>query len=551
MSLMEYISLLWPKEKNNYADKTRSLSDNAADSLDLDGLCRFMENKKDQRDDIKQIFTNLCCDEDVIQYRQDIFLDMISSDKLTETMDTILDQLRQLQYISSKVLVPEDANLWKLFSKFKELECYVASITAIDQALNGLEFRSEGLGRFKESIHRIHENKEFVSLSKAVQSLNIEIGQIQSINLGINLDSSLNPVEATIVSINKTKFKDRNWFKDFIPTFDVLKIEELGYVSKIHRLSSDPRDPVMYHLYTDIERFLKPVVRDLSNGLNQYSHIRGKFLVDLIPEISFYLSGVHLYQTVKANGLPVCIPKIAKKEERRCTIRNIYSLLLAYHMIGRHQNPAAEITLNPVDFDDNGRIFILTGPNRGGKTVYTEAVGLSHILFQAGLFVPGSSALISPVDCIYTHFPVGENQTVEYGRLGEETNRLHEIFRESTRFSLILLNESLASTSFSEALYIAQDIVKGFRYLGARVIFNTHMHELASSAETINQEIAGDSRVVSLVTGMADGKRSYKIEPGAPLGKSYAMDIAEKYGISFNQIINTIDGKNQAAPVKK
>lgn len=109
--------------------------------------------------------------------------------------------------------------------------------------------------------------------------------------------------------------------------------------------------------------------------------------------------------------------------------------------------------------------------------------------------------------------------------------------------AILAINEFLASTSFTEAIYIAQDVVKSLRYLGARALFNTHMHELAKETDVINNEIKGSSKVVSLVTGIEGGRRSYKIYRGEPLGKSYARDIAEKYGVSFEQITKSIDIK--------
>jgi DNA mismatch repair ATPase MutS len=276
-------------------------------------------------------------------------------------------------------------------------------------------------------------------------------------------------------------------------------------------------------------------------GLNRYSHIYGQYLVNLIPEIVFYLSFVRLSGYLKVSSLEFSKPEIAETQKRECNISDLYNINLALHLLKNEDAPPQEIVPNDVHFDDSARILIITGPNRGGKTVYTQAVGLAQLLFQAGVFVPGSHATMSPVDAIYTHFPVDENQTVELGRLGEETQRLSKIFNIASKYSLILLNESLSSTSFTEGLYIAQDVVKALRYLGVRAIFNTHMHELATYADTINSEVQGESKVISLVTGLINGKRSYKIEPGAPLGKSYAMDIAMKYGMSFEQIVEMID----------
>ena len=114
-------------------------------------------------------------------------------------------------------------------------------------------------------------------------------------------------------------------------------------------------------------------------------------------------------------------------------------------------------------------------------------------------------------------------------------------FAQGTRYSLILLNESLASTNPGESLYIAQDIVRILRRLGARAIFATHMHELAADVAALNASTAGDSGIVSLVASRTeagdDGLRcSYKITPGPPLGRSYAREIAAQYGISYDQL---------------
>ena len=58
---------------------------------------------------------------------------------------------------------------------------------------------------------------------------------------------------------------------------------------------------------------------------------------------------------------------------------------------------------------------------------------------------------LSPCDNIFTHFPADENQTVNLGRLGEESKRISEIFSLATDKSLLLFNESLATTSFTES----------------------------------------------------------------------------------------------------
>lgn len=538
-----YTSLLWPREEKQYLGKTKSLNDYAINSLGIDDLCRFISKSVDETQGLKKIIVNMCWEGEVIKYRQEVIEDIISSKTLIASLQDILSKLEHLKSMNNEYSMFEDLSLWKFFARFKELDCYISCINSVVEAFKVESFKSSGLIRLKNIVEEIAKSDEFKIMEENISNLQLEINEIQSITLGINLDSSLSPEEAMIVSVNKTKFKDSSFLRFFLSK-NGASLNDMGVTSKIHSIGKDPRHPIMYHLGQDIESLLKPVVRDLAKALKKYANMSGYFLVKLIPEITFYIRFTELFNLLKERNMPVCKPDIVPLEERCCVIKDIYHINLILHLLKQNIDVSTDIVLNDVNFDEQGRIFILTGPNRGGKTVYTEAIGLAQVLFQAGVFIPGTEASMSPVDSIYTHFPVDENQTVELGRLGEESKRLNEIFTEATKYSIILLNESLASTSFTEGMYIAQDVVKALRYLGAKAVFNTHMHELATYAESVNDEVKGKSRVVSLVTGIVDGKRSYKIYKGAPLGKSYAKDIAVKHGVSFEQIKEVIDMKS-------
>jgi DNA mismatch repair ATPase MutS len=207
-----------------------------------------------------------------------------------------------------------------------------------------------------------------------------------------------------------------------------------------------------------------------------------------------------------------------------------------------------EIVLNDVLLDSSSGVLVLTGPNRGGKTTYTRGIGLAQLLAQAGLGCPASAARISPVDRLITHFPRAESGQLEAGRLGEEASRIAAIFEVLTRHSLVLLNESLSCTSPGESLYLAEDVVRALRLAGCRAVFTTHLHELAARAGAINSETPGESAVVSMVAGIqmpdagdpsageptaAEAKRTFRIEPAPPAGRSFARDVARRHGISL------------------
>ena len=233
------------------------------------------------------------------------------------------------------------------------------------------------------------------------------------------------------------------------------------------------------------------------------------------------------------------MPKIAPAEDKTFRAVGLYNPRVALAI-------EEKIVTNDVSFDDDARIFVLTGPNRGGKSVITVALGAAQALAQLGLPVPAKEAEISLTDGIFTHFPEGADDTIDKGRLGEECARLKEIFDSVTKDSMILLDESLSSTGAYEASYIASEILTGFAVMRTRGIFSTHLHELAASVCEINERslACGGVKIDTLVAGIEDGERSFKIHRMKPDGKSYAKDIADKYGLSFENIMQRITEKN-------
>jgi hypothetical protein len=305
-----------------------------------------------------------------------------------------------------------------------------------------------------------------------------------------------------------------------------------------------PNSPLTQDLHKLLERVAAPVARVLKG----YLAVQTQALARLGAELFFLLGGVTMIRQLRDAGLPVCRAEPAPLAERVCVLEESYNVSLALQMgasaSGQAHLPDRLVT-NPVAFDGvRGRVWILTGPNRGGKTTYLRAVGLVQVLFQAGLSIPARTARLSPVDAIHTHFPSLETAQLGAGRLDEEAARLAQIFHTATPDSLVLLNEVLAGTSAIEAFALAMDAVRGLRLLGTRALYATHLHELAARVEEINAQTPGDSLVGSLVaeaeesttdSGMGH-RRTFRIRPGPPRGSSYASEIAVQHGISFAQL---------------
>ena len=161
---------------------------------------------------------------------------------------------------------------------------------------------------------------------------------------------------------------------------------------------------------------------------------------------------------------------------------------------------------------------------------------------QLGLPVPADEAKISPVTAIYTHFPSESGDTIEKGRLGEECARLNVIFDTVDKYSLVLLDESFSSTGSYEASYIASEVLTGFSIVGCRCLFSTHLHELSGQLDEINEKCAakGGVKIDTLVAGIHGSERSFEITRAKPDGKSYARDIAERYGLTYTHILQKI-----------
>ena len=127
---------------------------------------------------------------------------------------------------------------------------------------------------------------------------------------------------------------------------------------------------------------------------------------------------------------------------------------------------------------------------------------------------------------------------MDLGRLGEECVRFKEMFSRATDRSLMLLNETFSTTSFEEGYYIARDSVKALLTKAVRTIYNTHMHKLGEDVQAFSSENNG-AGAASLVMRTEDGKRSFKVALAEPEGSSYAKDIAEKYGVTYDMLISS------------
>lgn len=564
------VSLLWPHP----LDRQPAVGEDvyATADLNLDPLIDVLSIEGRYQQHIQRLLLYPLMDVEVLNYRLDVIEDLLRTPDLVTTLEEALQIITTLE---SYIVQPqwEQSELRKVAWRLGELEQYITCIDHLYAHLSacGTALQSRALCSLRDMVGSIASEPLFHELKAELPAMLDQIRGIKSITIGINLDSQLRPTEATLLGIHTTRFSgdSLSFFNRLLGLGDAgSSTEGIGPLHKARSRSSalgeynvrlpHTDNPLLHPLFKDLAEIMDQVCQPISHALRRFVRINGRLLVALQEEIAFYLGAIRLIRHLNDCGLAMSRPIIAPPDERIGEISGLYNLNLALRSapLYRARDLSRDIVANEVRFGEEGRIFILTGPNRGGKTTYTQAVGLAHILMQTGLFVPADSARMSPVDAIYTHFASEERPDLESGRLGEEARRLSEIFARATRHSLLLFNESLASTSAGESLYLARDIVRVMRLLGARAIFATHLHELAAGADEINADTEGDSRVVSLVSMVTiekgqegeTARRTYRIVPSPPMGRSYAREIALRYGISFDQLKASLQARHEIPP---
>ena len=544
------VSLLWPRGAPGQASPEIRLGAGASADLELNEIVQALTGGEGTRSSfVMSVLMELGTNPRVIVYRQQVIADLLEDHRLRERLGEVLPLLvRRRQHRDP--LSREPWSVTTVARRVAELERYVEVAVRLHRALTEASPRGAALLGLRAHLDELTNAAQFKSLQKQLPKLRATLNKVRSVTVGINVSESLEPGSATILSISPEVIKG--------PASMLGKLlgRDAGVrgITPLHVTDWSPRDP----LFNDMRNLIEKVVDPVARAIRRFTTVDAGSFSGLEPELSFLLNGVALIRRLRKAALPVCRPEVAPPDERVLCLEDGYSISLALQVLTKGTDPeavaATSVVTNGIRFDqEQGRIWVLTGPNRGGKTTYTRAVGQAQILFQAGLHVPASQARLSPADAIYTHFPRLEEEQLGQGRLDEEAKRLARVFKSATRYSLILLNEVLAGTSAIEALGIAFDAMRGLRLLGARAIYTTHLHELAARADEINAGTPGDALVGSLVAQVDEGAdaaqshhaRTFRIIAGPPRGSSYASEIAEQHGISYPQLEELLHEREQ------
>ena len=152
------------------------------------------------------------------------------------------------------------------------------------------------------------------------------------------------------------------------------------------------------------------------------------------------------------------------------------------HPVVEQARPEEPFTPNDVHLSaEDAQIILLTGPNMAGKSTFLRQVALIVLLAQIGSYVPADKAHIGLVDRIFTRVGAQDDLSAGQSTFLVEMLETAQLLTQSTRRSLLILDEVGRGTSTFDGLAIAQAIVEYIHNhprLGARTLFATHYHEL-------------------------------------------------------------------------
>lgn len=183
---------------------------------------------------------------------------------------------------------------------------------------------------------------------------------------------------------------------------------------------------------------------------------------------------------------------------------------------------------NDCRLSESDRLWLVTGPNMGGKSTFLRQNALIVILAQAGGYVPAQSATLTLVDRLFSRVGASDNLAKGRSTFMVEMVETAAILAQATPRSFVILDEVGRGTSTYDGLALAWAVVEAVHEVNrCRCLFATHYHELTRLAETLPslslhhvraREWKGD---LVLLHELSDG----------PADRSYGLAVARLAGL--------------------
>lgn len=256
----------------------------------------------------------------------------------------------------------------------------------------------------------------------------------------------------------------------------------------------------------------------------RHSRFQSDQVVQLDFELGFYLAYLDYTLPIRSSGLDFCYPQVAEGSTGYVA-EDSYDVVLAHKLVGEGR----PVVSNSSRLGDGERIFVVSGPNQGGKTTFARTFGQLHHLAAIGCPVPGSSGACGMFDEIFTHFEREEQLGDLRGKLEDDLVRIHAILTRATERSIIVSNEIFTSTTLDDARFLGRRILEKMVDRGVRAVVVTFVDELAATGPPVVS-------LVSTVVPEDPSQRTFRVIRSPADGLAYAMALAEKYGVTYERL---------------
>lgn len=449
-------------------------------------------------------------DSDAIAYRHEVLRDLERDDTLAhvEAFSQAMRSVRERLARAEKAHYDRQRERWFLDAAIS----YCAAISALSQALRADALTSRGLVGFRDYVNAYAATAAFRTLADRAHAIE---GALAKVAYGLVLTGDEITVRAYegepdySVDVERTfeRFKQgsvKSYIVEFPPTPEANHVEAriLDYVSALF--------PQQF--------------AELADFRTAYARFTDETIERFDREVQLYAAYLAYIAPLRDAGLQFCYPAVCTidKNERN---DGVFDLALAHKLAA----DGSHVVTNDYALNDPERILVVTGPNQGGKTTFARMFGQLHYLARLGLLVPGSTAKLFLCDAIFTHFEREEDPSALRGKLEDDLFRIRDILAKATSRSVVITNEIFSSTTPQDAVGLGKRILDEIVKLDALCVWVTFLDELASLGPTI----------VSMVSTVAvddPTKRTYKVVRRPADGRSYALSIAEKYGLTYERI---------------
>jgi MutS domain V len=353
-------------------------------------------------------------------------------------------------------------------------------------------FTSAGFGRFFGELRRELDDAYLRTVEAQLRRLEFQGG--------VRLGATLGTTNAETTYVLRRRIERRGWRDRLgLPETDSLTYE-------LH-----PRDLAGAEALGALQgRGIALAAAALGESTD---HITAYF-AQLRAELGFYLGCLNLHDRLTAKGEPTCLPEPASPGMPVFAAQDLYDVSLSLSL-GAARAVGSDLAA------EGRQLVVVTGANRGGKSTFLRSLGLAQLMLQAGMFAPAKAFRADLRTGLFTHFRREEDPTLRSGKLDEELGRMSAIVDAVSPGSLLLLNESFASTNEREGSEIGRQIVGALIEAGVKIGYVTHMFDLASS---LAQQRNGQA-VFLRAERLPDGRRTFRVVPGEPLPTSHGQDI--------------------------